>query len=96
MMLYFALSFLAVVDAPVGIQKISANSTTLKNIFNVVLALAGAVAVGFIVWAGIQYIISQGEPAATKKAREAILYSLIGIVVVMLAFTIVNFVIGKF
>lgn len=95
-MLYTILSYLALVDAPTGIVKQNVDSGTLTNVFNVVLALAGAVAVAFIVWSGVKFIISQGEPAKTKAAREGILYALIGLVIVMFAFTILNFVIGKF
>jgi Type IV secretion system pilin len=95
-MLYAVLSYLALVDAPPGIFTQSADSGTLKNIFNVVLALAGAVAVASIVWLGVKLIVSQGEPQEIKKAREGILYALIGLVIVMFAFTILNFVIGKF
>ena len=96
-MLYTVLSYLATVDAPTGIiTQTTADSGTLKNVFNAVLALAGAVAVAFIVWSGIKFMISQGEPANIKAAREGILYALIGLVIVMFAFTILNYVIGKF
>lgn len=83
-------------DANVKIPGVNANSTVLGNIFNVVLALAGAIAVAFIVWAGIQYVLSRGEPAKIKQAKDTILYALIGIVVVMLSFVIVNYIVGQF
>lgn len=68
----------------------------IKNGFNLALALAGAIAVAFIIYGGIKYMISRGNPDEIKKARDSILYSVIGIVVVMIAFIVVNFVIGKF
>ncbi len=95
-MLQTILTHLALVDAPTGIVKQAADSGTLTNVFNVVLALAGAVAVAFIIWSGLQFMLSQGEPAKIKSAREGILYALIGLVIVMFAFTILNYVIGKF
>jgi len=45
-----------------------------------------------IVLAGFRYIISQGNPNEVATAKNAIIYSLVGLVVIMFAFAIVNFV----
>lgn len=84
------------VEAPGGIIQQSADNATVQNIFNVVLALAGAVAVAFVVFGGIKYTLSQGEQNQIKQAKDTILYALIGIVVVLASFMLVNYVIGKF
>lgn len=92
-----AVQFAEKVDPPPGIiTGVNADNATLTNIFNVVLALAGAVAVAFIVFGGIKFMLSKGEPNETKQARDTVLYAAIGIVVVVVAFMLVNFVIGKF
>jgi hypothetical protein len=64
----------------------------LVLIFNTVLAITGAIAVLIIVIAGFKYIISQGNPNDVATARNAIIYALIGLIVIMFAFAIVNFV----
>lgn len=64
----------------------------LQVILNIVLAITGAIAVLIIVLAGFRYIISQGDPNTVATARNAIIYSLVGLVVIMFAFAIVNFV----
>lgn len=81
---------------PPNIIKQNLDDKTVQNVFNVVLALAGAVAVAFIVFGGVKYMLSQGESNEIKKARDTILYSVIGLVVVVASFLLVNFVIGKF
>ncbi len=86
----------AKVDPPDGIFTQDLSNDTLKNVFNVVMALAGAVAVAFVVFGGIKYTLSQGDANDIKQAKDTILYALIGIVVVVLAFVLVNYVIGKF
>lgn len=91
----FFLIMLAAVPKPSNVPKTDASGSTLTNIFNTVLALAGALAVAYIVWSGIRYMLSQGQPNEIKAARDGILYSLIGIVVVMVAFLLVNYVIGN-
>ena len=66
--------------------------STIQGILNVVIGIAGIVAVIFIVVGGFQYMTSSGDPSKTKKAKDTILYACIGLVVCALAFAIVNFV----
>ena len=80
----------------VNIPMVAAESSVVQNVFNVALGAAGAIAVALIVFAGIKYSLSQGKPEETNKARNTIIYSLVGIVVVILAFIVVNFVVGQF
>jgi len=72
------------------VPNVSINQATATNIFNSVLMIAGAVAVVFIVLGGIKYSTSQGEPGETKKAKETITYALVGLVIVILSFAIVQ------
>lgn len=48
------------------------------------------VAVGFIIFGGFQYMLSQGEPERTKGARSTILNALIGLAISLSAVAIVN------
>lgn len=61
-------------------------------VINAVLGLVGIVAVVVMIVGGISFITSQGDPGKVTKARNTILYGVIGIVVALLAFAIVNFV----
>lgn len=65
---------------------------TAQNIINVVIAVLGIVAVIFVIIGAVQYMTSQGDPGKTKKAKDTILYAILGIILAALAFTIVNFV----
>jgi hypothetical protein len=67
----------------------------VQNIINVLLFVAGAVAVIMIILGAIRYITSNGDQANVKAAKETIMYSVIGLVVAILAFAIVNFVVSK-
>lgn len=66
----------------------------LVTIINIVLGIIGAVAVLVIVIAGVQFIISSGEPAKVAAARNTILYAIVGLVIVIFAASIVNFVLN--
>lgn len=63
---------------------------------NRVFFWAGVIAVIMIVVAGIQYITSNGDSTKVVTAKYAIFYSAVGLVVVLLAFAIVNIVLGGF
>jgi len=57
-----------------------------------VIWLVGIVAVGMIIFGGVRYATSQGDPGKTKSAKDTILYAVVGLVVAILAFTITAFV----
>lgn len=65
---------------------------SLSSILNQVYLIAGIIAVIMIIYAGIQYILSAGDAGKAKTSRQNITYSLIGIVVIILAYAITNFV----
>jgi len=56
------------------------------------LRIAGLVAVAFVMVGGIKYVTSQGEPDATKQAKDTIINAIIGLLVAMIAVTIVTFI----
>ena len=66
----------------------------VKNIISVLLFIAGAVAVIMIILGGIRYITSNGDQAQVKGAKDTIMYSVIGLVVAILAYAIVRFVVS--
>ena len=78
-------------DAEVGETDIT---TIISNVINVVIGLVGVVAVIVMILGGITFITSQGDSAKVTKAKNTILYGVVGLVVAMLAFAIVNFVLG--
>ncbi len=65
---------------------------TVTTIINVALGIIGLVAVVMIIVGGLNYTTSAGDAAKVKKAKDTIMYGVIGLVVALLAFAIVNFV----
>ena len=68
----------------------------LANIIQVILAVSGLLAVAFIIIGGIMYITSLGDPAGTAKAKQTIYYAVIGMVIVLIAYGIVEFIVRGF
>lgn len=68
----------------------------LKILVNTLLFILGAVSVVVIIIAGISYTTSAGDPELVKKAMNSLRYAVVGLVVALMAFAIVNFVTNTF
>ena len=64
----------------------------VNRIINIVLGILGVVAVVVIILSGVQIATANGDPTKVKKGTQAIMYAVIGLIVALLAFAVVNFV----
>jgi len=60
-------------------------------ILDMALHVAGLVAVGFVIYGGIQLITSRGEPDGMSRARQTIINALVGLVITLIAVGVVAF-----
>lgn len=67
-----------------------------QTITNVLLFIIGAISVIMLIIGGIRYVVSGGDQAAVTSAKNTILYAVVGIIVAILAYALVNFVITSF
>ncbi len=63
-----------------------------QTITNTALYLIGAISVLMLIYGGIRYTTSMGDAKDVESAKNTIMYAIIGVVVALLAFAIVNFV----
>ena len=78
-----------------GLPKPEANSKAIKTILVIVNGLAGAIALLVIVISGLHYITSGGDPQNAAKAKNGIIYALLGVAVVLAAQAIVAFLLRR-
>jgi len=71
-------------------------SGLFRNVINILLFVIGLVAVLMIIIGGIRYVVSAGDQSAITGAKNTILYAVVGLVVSILAYAIVNFVVSSF
>jgi hypothetical protein len=64
-------------------------------VFEDLLRVAGLVAVGLVIYGGVRYITSQGDPDSTKGAQATITNALIGLVIAVMAATTISFIANK-
>lgn len=62
---------------------------------DIVFGVVGALAFLMIVVSGLRYVLSAGNPEKSKKAREGVIYALIGLVIALSAWSIVTFVVNN-
>ncbi|HSE61932.1 MAG TPA: hypothetical protein VLA88_06630 [Candidatus Saccharimonadales bacterium] len=58
--------------------------------------IGGYLAVGYFIWGGFKYVKSQGEPGETAQARTIINNALLGLVIVLISVSIIQFIAGTF
>jgi bacteriorhodopsin len=76
-----------------GASRINDTVTNVIVFFQVVV---GLISVFFIIYGGLRYITSGGETGAVKSAKNTILYAILGLVIVLIAQFIVQFVLNRF
>lgn len=64
------------------------------TIVNIILYILGVVAVIMIIIGGFMYVTSSGDATAVTKAKNTIMFAVVGLVIAILAYAIVNFVIN--
>lgn len=67
----------------------------VQNILNTAYTWAGIVCVLILVIAGIMYVLSAGDSGKIKNAKNAIFGAVIGLIFILLAYTITGFIIGR-
>lgn len=94
-MIHTSAVFIAKITDSFNVPKGNLNNGSVSTIFSLVFGLMAAIALVMLLLASLKYITSRGEPGEVAKAKNSIIYSLIGLAVVAGAFTIVTFVASK-
>lgn len=64
------------------------------KVINVILSVAGALAIIYLIYSGILYITAAGNPDSAKKGQQGIINAVIGIVIIVAAYFIVGAVVN--
>ena len=74
---------------------VSDPNTLVKNFVNVFLWVVGILSVVMLIWGGVRYTTSAGDSNKVTAAKNTVMYAVIGLVVSILAYAIVNFVLNQ-
>ena len=81
----------AISDATGGESSFKALAQTLLNY---ALSFLGFVATIMVIYGGVLYVTSAGNDTEVEKAKKILLYAVVGIVLILLSFALVNTVLG--
>ena len=65
------------------------------TISSLLLYIIGSLSVIMIIFGGLRYVTSGGNAATVTAAKNTVLYAIVGVVVALLAYAVVNFVLGS-
>ncbi len=89
-------------DAQEGINAAKGNLQTtsltdsVANVTNIMITVIGIISVIMLIIGGFRYVLSGGDSKNTTAAKDTILYAIIGVVVALLSYSIMQFVIDQF
>ncbi len=67
----------------------------IGRIIQIAFALAGLVATFYLIMGGYNYITSGGDPEAAEAAKVMITNAIIGMVVILISYLLVDFILGQ-
>ena len=76
-------------------KSIDGDNGLIKTVVNVLLWAVGILSVIMIIFSGLRYITSAGDASKTKSAQSTLTYSVVGLIVAIMAYAIVNMVINR-
>lgn len=76
-------------------KSIDGDKGLIKTVVNVLLWAVGILSVIMIIFSGLRYITSAGDASKTKSAQSTLTYSVIGLIVAIMAYAIVNMVTNR-
>jgi len=82
-------------DAPEGFIKDNLE-TVVGNVFNYAVTFLVILGVGLIIYSGYKFMTTQGEANKIKEAQNTLMYVVIGLVIVLVAGVIADFIVSKF
>jgi hypothetical protein len=78
-----------------GLPVVQASQSSLQIILQIVFGIIGAVAVIIVILGALNMTLAEGDPGKVAKARQTVIFALVGLVVAISAEAIVTFVLGR-
>lgn len=95
MIAYFAAFPNDVIFRGVSFRSVRDIPILMANIIEIAIFMAGILAIIFITYSGIQYIVSSGDPAKVQTAKAGLRNAVVGLIIATGAYLLVEFFAGR-
>lgn len=76
-------------------KQIDGANGVIRVISNILIWVVGIVAVIMIVWSGLKYMTAAGDSSKLASAKSSLIYAIVGLIVAIMAYAIVNFIMDR-
>lgn len=76
--------------------KLLGNDGIVTNVINIMLFIVGLLAVVMIIYAGIRYTTAHGDKNQVESAKNTMIQAIVGLIIAIIAYALVNWVVGLF
>ena len=70
------------------------SNSIVNTVINTMLFIVGILSVIMIIFSGIRYATAHGDKSQVESAKNTLIYSIVGLVVAIIAYAVVNWVVG--
>lgn len=77
-------------------RQLDGDTGVIRLVINILLFIIGVISVIMLIIGGLRYATSGGNSGSVESAKNTILYAIIGLIVAIFAYAIINFVVGAF
>ncbi len=95
MIMQFLTSMATLDPNDIGIPQVPLNDNALATVLSIAFTAIGGIATLFLMIGAVRYVTSGGDQKNIQQAKDTILYAIVGIVISLSAFTVVQFTLGK-
>jgi len=82
------------IEAPNGIPTggLDTSYSIGSSLLTLVFVLVALLALAYLIWGGIRWVLSGGDKAKVDAARKTIIYAIVGLIFIFMSFFIINFI----
>ena len=77
-------------------EDLTGDNGIVTTVINTMLFIVGILSVVMIIFAGIRYVTAHGDKGQVESAKNTLIYAIVGLIVSIVAYALVNWVVGLF
>lgn len=76
-------------------KQIDGSNGVIRTVSNILIWVVGFISVIMIMWSGFKYATAAGDTSKVASAKNSLIYAIVGLIIAVLAYAIVNFIMDR-